>query len=168
MRFPSLYQNNTRILLHDLGKTLDRRATLDDLPDSLLDELAEKGFEWVWLLGVWQTGAAGRTVALSDPGLRAEYSEALPDWREKDVYGSPFAVKSYTVNEEFGGDDALAGARERMARRGIHLLLDFVVNHCALDHPWVQTHPEYFIRGSEEDLAREPQNYTRVETGTGP
>jgi len=43
-----------------------------------------------------------------------------------------------------------------------------VPNHMALDHPWVQEHPEFFIRGTEDDLSREPQNYCRVESGGGP
>ena len=42
------------------------------------------------------------------------------------------------------------------------MLLDFVPNHTALDHPWVEEHPEYYVHGSEEDLARAPQNYTRI------
>src|SRR5262249_33794831 len=37
-----------------------------------------------------------------------------------------------------------------------------------IDHPWVRTHPEFFVHGTEEDLAREPNNYRRMETGTGP
>jgi hypothetical protein len=47
-------------------------------------------------------------------------------------------------------------------------MLDFVPNHTALDHRWVREHPEFYVPGTEADLAREPQNYTRVETGRGP
>ena len=47
-------------------------------------------------------------------------------------------------------------------------MLDFVPNHTALDHPWVQTHPEFYIQGSEDDSRRAPQNYLRVETPQGP
>jgi hypothetical protein len=36
----------------------------------------------------------------------------------------------------------------------------FVPNHTGLDHPWVEEHLEYYIPGSELDLARAPQNYT--------
>jgi glycosidase len=42
-----------------------------------------------------------------------------------------------------------------------------VPNHVAPDHPWVQSHPEFFVTGTAEDLAREPQNYLRVATGRG-
>ena len=41
-------------------------------------------------------------------------------------------------------------------------MLDFVPNHMALDHPWVESHPEYFVAGTDVDRAREPQNYVRV------
>jgi glycosidase len=36
-------------------------------------------------------------------------------------------------------------------------MLDFVPNHTALDHPWVEDHPDYFVTGTELDLARAPQ-----------
>ena len=55
-RAPILYQINTRIALREIGPA----ATLDDLSDSLLDDLALKGIDIVWMLGVWQTGPAGR------------------------------------------------------------------------------------------------------------
>jgi hypothetical protein len=45
-------------------------------------------------------------------------------------------------------------------------MLDFVPNHMAPDHPWVGKHPEFFVQGSESDLARSPQNYFRVDTAT--
>ena len=45
-------------------------------------------------------------------------------------------------------------------------MLDFVPNHMALDHPWVEEHPEYYIAGTEQDLRQSPQNYTRVKRST--
>ena len=46
-------------------------------------------------------------------------------------------------------------------------MLDFVPNHMGLDHPWVEEHPEYFVQGTELDLARAPQNYTWVKRKRG-
>jgi glycosidase len=40
----------------------------------------------------------------------------------------------------------LARLRERLRARGLGLMLDFVPNHTALDHPWVEHHPEYYWR----------------------
>jgi Alpha amylase, catalytic domain len=165
--YPSLYQINTRILLTDLSFALNRPATLDDIPDPELDRIVEKGYDWVWFLGIWQTGAAGRRVSQKNPDWRREFQQLLPDFSEKDVCGSCFAIQSYTVHSDFGGDPALERLRRRLVKRGIRLLLDFVPNHTSPDHPWVQQHPEYYVRGTEDQLEREPKNYTRVATPAG-
>jgi hypothetical protein len=157
----SLLQLNTRVWLTEIAHTLGRPATLDDIPDAALDRLAEMGFDWVWLLSVWQTGPAGQLVSRSIPELRREFEETLPDLREEDIWGSGFAIARYSVHERLGGDAALARFRERLGRRGLRLMLDFVPNHTGLDHPWIETHPDYFVAGGEADLARAPRNYFR-------
>jgi hypothetical protein len=47
----------------------------------------------------------------------------------------------------------------------MRLMLDFVPNHTGLDHPWAQDHPEYYVAGTDADLARAPGNYTWVKRG---
>jgi len=162
---PAIYQVNTRVVLQERGVALGRPATLDDLEDRFLDDVAAKGFEWVWLLGVWQTGAAGRQISRSNPKLVEECRRVLPDLKLEDICGSPFAIVAYETNRDFGGDKALTQVRKRLAARNLKLLLDFVPNHTAPDHPWVQKHPEYYIQGSDDDLARQPQNSARVKIG---
>jgi hypothetical protein len=165
-RFPVLYQLNTRILVSETALARRRASTLDDLPDSLFDEAAARGMGWIWMLGLWQTGAAGLRSS-RDPAMRADLAADLPDVREADICGSPFAIVGYDVNRDFGGDAALARLRDRLRRRKLQLLVDFVPNHVALDHPWVDSHPEYLIAGSEDDLRREPKNYVALETSHG-
>jgi hypothetical protein len=160
--YPSLYQINTRVHLNALSRTLGRPATLDDISDGELDRLAEMGFDWIWLLSVWRTGAAGRRVSRTEPEWRREFKETLPDLSEDDIAGSGFAITGYTVDPGMGGDHALARMRERLRKRGMQLMLDFVPNHTGLDHPWTEEHPEYYVSGTEQDLARAPQNYVRV------
>jgi hypothetical protein len=162
----SLYQVNTRVWLHELGVARGRPATLADVDDASLDRIAAEGFDWVWLLGVWQTGEAGRRVSLSQPEWQHEYREVLPDVTPEDVCGSPFAVREYVVNRDFGGPRALERFRKRLAERHLRLMLDFVPNHTALDHPWVRERPELYVHGTEDDLAREPDNYWRLGTGS--
>jgi alpha amylase-like protein len=166
--YPSLYQINTRVWLTELSRKQGRKATLDDIPDAELDRLAEMGFDWVWFLSVWQTGPAAQKVSRSNAGWRKEFHETLPDLKDEDIAGSGFAIQSYTVHRDLGGDEALARLRERLGKRGLRLLLDFVPNHMAPDHPWIDEHPDYFVRGSEADLARAPQNYCRAQTKNGP
>ncbi len=132
--YPSLYQINTRVRLTDLSGSLGRPATLDDLPDVELDRLAETGFHWIWLLSVWHTGPAGQRISRSNREWRREFEGTLPDLREEDIAGSGFAITSYMVHPRLGGETALARLRDRLRRRGLRLMLDFVPNHTAVDH----------------------------------
>ena len=167
MRYPSLYQLNTRVRLTELSESLGRPATLDDIPDAELDRLAAKGYDWIWLLSVWQTGREAQRISRTHAGWRHEFKETLADLREEDIAGSGFAITGYTVHTNLGGDAALARLRQRLRERGQRLMLDFVPNHTAPDHPWVSAHPEYYVSGSEADLQRAPQNYRRVVSSGG-
>ena len=167
-RHPALFQANTRVWLTELSAGLGRKATLDDLPDAELDRLAGMGFDWVWFLSVWQTGPAAQAVSRANPKWRREFEATLPDLQDEDIAGSGFAIQSYTVHRDLGGDAALARLQQRMQERGLKLMLDFVPNHMAPDHPWVEEHPEFFVHGNETDVVRSPQNYRRVQTKTGP
>jgi hypothetical protein len=165
--YPSLYQVNTRVWLTSLSQALGRPAQLDDIPDAELDRLAEMGFDWLWFLSVWQTGPAAQAVSRANPEWRREFEETLTDLKDEDIAGSGFAIQNYTVHRDLGGDAALARLRQRLQKRGLKLMLDFVPNHMAPDHPWVEDHPEYFVTGTEGLLAQEPQNYIRVRQKKG-
>jgi hypothetical protein len=65
VRYPALYEINTRVWLREFADSLGRPATLADIPDSSLDQIAALGFDYVWFLGLWQTGLAGCQAALS-------------------------------------------------------------------------------------------------------
>ncbi len=164
----SLYQINARVWLTELSENLGRQATLDDIPNAELDRIAEMGFDWVWFLSVWQTGPAGQAISRANPEWRKEFQETLPDLREKDIAGSGFAIQNYTVHRDLGGDASLAGLRQRFQQRGLKLMLDFVPNHMAPDHPWIDEHPDFFVHGSEADLQRAPKNYCRAQSTNGP
>ena len=68
----------------------------------------------------------------------------------------------YIVDPHLGGPRALAIARKELAKRGLRLILDFVPNHVAPDHPWVSQHPEFFIQGTSDDLRADPTSYTEI------
>jgi hypothetical protein len=89
--YPLLYQINTRVWITELSRQLGRPATLDDVPNTELDRLAELAFHWVWLLSAWQTGEASRAVSRSRPDWGREFEEILPDLCEEDIAGSGFA-----------------------------------------------------------------------------
>ncbi|MCZ7679398.1 MAG: alpha-amylase family glycosyl hydrolase [Sandaracinaceae bacterium] len=144
-----------------LGRAFGRAITLATVPDAELDSLAGWGFDAVWLMGVWERSPAGRGIAQEHPGLQAEYRRALADFAPEDVVGSPYAIHRYEVDPHLGGRDALADLRQRLAARGLRLVLDFVPNHVAVDHPWLGTHPECFIQGTSEDTDSQPDHFFR-------
>ena len=117
-RYPSLYQINTRVWLTELSRELGRPATLDDIPDARARPHRRDGFDWVWLLSVWQTGPAAQQVSREPtPSGAASSSDTLPDLRDDDIAGSGFAITGYTAHAALGGDAALARLREPAPRR---------------------------------------------------
>jgi hypothetical protein len=165
--YPVLYQINTRAWMTDLARSLRRPVSLDDVPESALDEWQDRGFEWIYLLSVWTTGAAGQRASRQSPEWRREFQETLHDLKDEDIAGSGFAIKAYTVSPALGGDGALARLRERMSRRGLRLMLDFVPNHTAVDNPWVTERPEVYVAGTEVEAARTPGNYIKLSGAHG-
>ncbi len=166
--FPSLYQVNTRVWLQARAQDSQHSLTLDDVADAELDRWAELGFDWIWCLSVWQTSPTSQAVSRTFGPWQTEFQAQLPDIEECDICGSGFAIQAYEVLPSLGGNAALARFRQRLASRELKLMLDFVPNHVGLDHPWVVTHPEFFIAGTKSDLAAHPDWYYQgLETPRG-
>src|SRR4051812_30988793 len=151
---PFIYEINTWVWLEELRARLGTKIGLGGVPAGEWDAIAELGFDAVWLMGVWERSPAGIAIALENPGLIESFRRALPDFTTEDCVGSPYCIRDYVVDAHLGGPAGLAAARSALAERGLGLMLDFVPNHVAPDHPWTDAHPERFVRGSDEDLER--------------
>lgn len=153
---PVIYEVNTAVWLSSLSRAAGRPVTLAGVTGADWDAVTPDGADAVWLMGVWERSPAGLALADANPGLQTSFREALPDLRREDIIGSPYCVRRYVVDETFGGREGLAAARAALAARGVRLLLDYVANHVAPDHPWVMSDPELFVRGSGDDLRADP------------
>src|SRR5262252_1572535 len=162
-RHPVIYEINTWVWLSSIGAKIGRPIHLSSVPAKEWDAIATFGFEAVWLMGVWERSPASREIANHNQMLLDDFRRALADFRPEDNVGSAYSVRRYTVDSELGGAEGLATAREELARRGMRLILDFVPNHVAPDHPWVVEHPEYFVLGSPEDARDDPGSFLQTE-----
>ena len=160
---PLIYEINTWVWLRELSRQAAHPLTLGSVPDDEWDRIAELGFDAVWLMGVWERSPEGRRIAMANESLLADFRRVLPDFEDQDNVGSPYCVRRYTVDAYLGGSAALAVARSKLAERGLRLLLDFVPNHVAPDHPWVYAHPGYFVQGSQDDLERDPRAFIAID-----
>ncbi len=88
-----------------------------------LPRLREMGVDIVWLMPIQPIGKLNRKGSL----------------------GSYYSIRDYTAtNPEFGSlDDVRALVRSAHAL-GMKVILDWVANHTAFDHPWVHEHKDWY------------------------
>jgi len=158
---PVIYEINTRVWLHDLSLKYQRPIDLGNVPSEVWDSLGSLGIDAVWFMGVWERSPTGIRISMQNQNLLADFRQALPDFTERDNAGSAYCIRNYLADQALGGPGGLAAARGKLAARGVRLILDFVPNHVAWDHPWVSGHPEFFIQGDAQDLARDPISFAQ-------
>ncbi len=158
-RQPIIYEINTPVWLNELSRRYRCPVSLGTIPGKEWDALGLLGIDAIWLMGVWERSPAGIRIAREKPELQSVYRSALPDYRPDDVIGSAYCIHRYVVDEHLGGPHGLAQARSMLRQRNIRLMLDYVPNHVACDHPWVREHPEYFIQGSSPDVQHQPESF---------
>jgi hypothetical protein len=161
-RYPTLYEINTWVWLSDLTEKYGTSVDLGCVPAVEWDAVGAYGFDAVWLMGVWERSPAGIAIANRNQGLLEDFRRSLTDYRTEDNVGSPYCVRNYVVDQHLGGPEGLALARAELAKRGLRLILDFVPNHVAPDHPWATEHPEYFIRGTADDARNDRASFRTI------
>jgi hypothetical protein len=162
-KYPVIYEINAWLWLDELSRKHGKPLDLATIPKQEWDALASHGFDAVWFMGVWERSPAGIDISMRNAGLLQDFRRALPDFRTQDNVGSPYCVRRYVVDGHLGGPKGLAAARRQLSERGLRLILDFVPNHVAPDHPWVAAHPEYFVQGSKDDVHKDAASF--VEAG---
>ncbi|HAM51900.1 MAG TPA: alpha-amylase [Nitrospiraceae bacterium] len=161
-KHPIIYEISTWVWLQELSQKYKGRVTLASVPQEEWASVTDLGFDAVWLMGVWERSPTGIQVANKNQSLIADFRRALTDFRPEDNIGSPYCVRRYVVDNHLGGPEGLAIARQELKKLGVRLILDFVPNHVARDHPWVIEHPEYFIQGTAGEASHDPTSFVEI------
>lgn len=164
-RHPHLLEIPALPWLRRLSEDLERDLTLAAVPDEEWASIARAGFDVVWLMGVWHRSPQARRIAIALPELRERYDVVLPGWTGADIAGSPYAVYDYGLDPQLGEGEELADVRARLRRHGLRLVVDFVPNHLAIDHPWVAEHPERLVRVDAAAALRHPEFFFQAPPG---
>jgi len=156
---PHLLEISAWPWLERLSRAERRHITLADVPPRCWDRIAQDGFDCVFLMGVWRRSDIGREIARGHADLIAEYDRALPGWTDADVAGSPYCIQAYEPDRRMGGWRGLDAAHAELRHRGISLILDFVPNHTAFDHVWVEQFPDRYVLGTTDDDRQAPGEF---------
>lgn len=158
-----IYEINTHVWLKTLSGKYGKNITLANIPEKEIKQLKKLGFHAVWLMGVWLSSQKGREIALNHERLRSEFLNALPDLKNEDIVCSPYSIAGYEPDPSLGDRKGIIDFKERLHKHGLKLILDFVPNHLALDHPWVKEHPEYFVNGTTQDIENDQGSFFLTE-----
>lgn len=67
----------------------------------------------------------------------------------KGSLGSYYAVANYTaINPEFGNLADWKALVKKAHELGFKVMIDWVPNHSGADHPWLQSHPDFYVKDS--------------------
>ncbi|GAM27980.1 hypothetical protein SAMD00019534_111560 [Acytostelium subglobosum LB1] len=138
-------------------KTIDR---INEIPMEEFQHIKNMGFDMVWLMGVWSLGKYAVQYETTAEHLKQEFSHVLPGYTKDDVIGYPYAITKYEVNPQVGTLQDLQHLKKSLNNMGLHLMLDFVPNHTAVDSPLVNSNPDHYVRAPKDTKAPyDPNTY---------
>lgn len=92
-----------------------------------LDRLKEMGVQTLWFMPINPISKADRKGSL----------------------GSYYAVADYTaINPEYGTLEDWTQLVKTIHEKGMKVMIDWVPNHTGADHPWLLSHPGFFVKDS--------------------
>ncbi len=97
-----------------------------------LDRLKEMGVQTIWFMPI-------NPISKKD---------------RKGTLGSYYAVADYTgINPEYGTLEDWKSLVKKIHEKDMKVLIDWVPNHTGADHPWLQSHPDFFVKDSTGQAA---------------
>ena len=99
---------------------------------SKLTHIKSLGTNIIWLMPIYEQGS-GNSV------------------------NSPYSVKNYEkISPEYGTLADLRALTDQAHALGMAVILDWVANHTAWDHPWISAHPEWYSQNANGQIIIPP------------
>ena len=96
-----------------------------------LDNIQELGANVIWLMPIHPIGVPNRVPPL----------------------GSPYSVQNYhMVSSEYGTLSDLTTLINAAHDRGMSVIMDWVANHTAWDHPWITANPSWYTQNAQGQI----------------
>jgi glycosidase len=72
----------------------------------------------------------------------------------KGPLGSYYSIRDYTaINPEFGTQGDAKSFIDAAHAAGFRVVLDWVANHTAFDHPWITAHPDWYVHHADGSIS---------------
>ncbi len=98
--------------------------------DNHIERAASMGFDWIFVNPVQKTGASGSLYSIAD------YFQLNPKLISKESLITPNEQLKTTI-------------RNAEMKFGVRMMIDLVINHCAIDSELTTQHPEWFMRDQQ-------------------
>lgn len=109
--------------------------------EAKLPELKSLGVGILWLMPINPIGEKNRKLPL----------------------GSYYAVRNYTgINPEFGTEAHFHDLIKKAHELDMKVIIDWVANHTAWDHPWVKTNPDYYTKNEKGEMIAPVEDWADV------
>jgi len=108
-------------------------------------------------------GVTARLSNIKDLGINVVYlMPVYPVGTDAKSSNSPYCPKDFTsVGNEYGTLADLRALVESAHRKGMAVILDWVVNQTSWDNPWITQHPDWYIRDAN-GVIQQLDSYTDV------
>ncbi len=123
---------STFVWLYQLSKKYGYEIkTLDNIPIEELTALKQRGFNTLWLIGVWERSKASKRIKELCGNVEAT--------------ASAYSIYDYKIAESLGGEQSFKIFKANCEKVGLKLAADMVPNHFGIDSKWVHNYPERFL-----------------------
>ena len=106
-----------------------------------MDRIQAMGMDLIWLMPIHPLGEV----------------------KSKGSLGSPYSIRDYyAVNSDFGTVEDLKELVAEIHDRGMHVLLDFALNHSSWDNQMIIDHPEWYTKDSLGNIISPVEDWSDV------